>query len=186
MPFGKQELLARIRAVMRRRGNEAEPHGVGELTWGSIVLDRGRHIASVSGERIVLTRTEYSLLASLVAAAATSSPTPPFWPPAGPVSRTRIRSGSNRTWPVCAQSWRRPGSRARIRPRRRLSPGGRRVAPGGGSEQVGLRTARSGIRNALDIDCCHGPRYLSGCARPDAREEKTATVGSSIAVLISS
>jgi two-component system response regulator RegX3 len=68
-PFGKQELLARIRAVMRRRGNEAEPHGVGELTWGSIVLDRGRHIASVSGERIVLTRTEYSLLASLVAAA---------------------------------------------------------------------------------------------------------------------
>jgi DNA-binding response OmpR family regulator len=68
-PFGKQELLARIRAVMRRRGNDAEPHGVGELRWGSVVLDRGRHTATVSGEEIVLTRTEYSLLASMVAAA---------------------------------------------------------------------------------------------------------------------
>jgi DNA-binding response OmpR family regulator len=66
---GKQELLARIRAVMRRRGNDAEPRGVGELRWGEIVLDRGRHTAAVSGVEIVLTRTEYSLLASLVAAA---------------------------------------------------------------------------------------------------------------------
>jgi DNA-binding response OmpR family regulator len=62
-PFGKQELLARIRAVMRRRGNEAE------LRWGSIVLDRGRHTASVADVQLVLTRTEYSLLTSLVAAA---------------------------------------------------------------------------------------------------------------------
>ena len=68
-PFGKQELLARIRAVMRRRRNDAEPRGTGELRWGSIVLDRGRHTASVAGEELVLTRTEYSLLASLVAAA---------------------------------------------------------------------------------------------------------------------
>ena len=68
-PFGKQELLARIRAVMRRRGNDAEPRGVGELRWGTIVLDRGRHTAAVAGQEIVLTRTEYSLLASLVASA---------------------------------------------------------------------------------------------------------------------
>ncbi len=68
-PFGKQELLARIRAVMRRRSNEGEPRGAGELRWASIVLDRGRHTASVAGEELVLTRTEYSLLASLVAAA---------------------------------------------------------------------------------------------------------------------
>ena len=68
-PFGKQELMARIRAVMRRRGNEGEPRGVGELRWGAIVLDRGRHTASVAETKLVLTRTEYSLLASLVAAA---------------------------------------------------------------------------------------------------------------------
>jgi DNA-binding response OmpR family regulator len=67
-PFGKQELLARIRAVMRRHGPEVEPRGIGELRWGSIVLDRGRHTASVADASLVLTRTEYSLLAALVSA----------------------------------------------------------------------------------------------------------------------
>ena len=67
-PFGKQELLARIRAVMRRRTTEAEPRGAGELRWGPIVLDRGRHTAEVNGKELVLTRTEYSLLATLIAA----------------------------------------------------------------------------------------------------------------------
>jgi DNA-binding response OmpR family regulator len=67
-PFGKQELLARIRAVIRRHGSDAEPRGVGELRLGPIVLDRGRHTASVEGNPLVLTRTEYSLLAALVAA----------------------------------------------------------------------------------------------------------------------
>ncbi len=66
-PFGKQELLARIRAVMRRR-RDGEPHGRGELRWGPIVLDRGRHTATVNGAELILTRTEYDLLASLVAA----------------------------------------------------------------------------------------------------------------------
>jgi DNA-binding response OmpR family regulator len=68
-PFGKQELLARIRAVMRRRSSDVEPRGVGELRWGAIVLDRGRHTASVGETELVLTRTEYSLLAALIAAA---------------------------------------------------------------------------------------------------------------------
>ena len=67
-PFGKHELLARIRAVMRRRGNGIGSEGVGEVRWGPIVLDRGRHTASVSGREIILTRTEYSLLAALAAA----------------------------------------------------------------------------------------------------------------------
>jgi DNA-binding response OmpR family regulator len=67
-PFGKQELLARIRAVIRRHGTDSEPRGAGELHWGPITLDRGRHTASVDDNPLVLTRTEYSLLATLVAA----------------------------------------------------------------------------------------------------------------------
>jgi DNA-binding response OmpR family regulator len=55
--------------VVKPCGNEAEPRGVGELRWGAIVLDRGRHTATVADNQLVLTRTEYSLLASLVAAA---------------------------------------------------------------------------------------------------------------------
>lgn len=69
-PFGKQELLARIRAVVRRRTNDAAAVGsAGEIRWGSIALDRGRHTAAVGERELILTRTEYSLLAALVGAA---------------------------------------------------------------------------------------------------------------------
>lgn len=65
-PFGKQELLARIRAVMRRlEGAEAAGGG---LRVGSLVLDAGRHEASVDGRVLALTRTEFALLAALAGA----------------------------------------------------------------------------------------------------------------------
>ncbi len=65
-PFGKQELLARIRAVMRRlEGGDATPGGV---RVGSLTLDTGRYEASVEGTVLALTRTEFALLASLAAA----------------------------------------------------------------------------------------------------------------------
>jgi DNA-binding response OmpR family regulator len=65
-PFGKQELLARIRAVMRRlEGGDGPPGG---LRVGSLTLDTGRYEASVGGVVLALTRTEFALLASLAAA----------------------------------------------------------------------------------------------------------------------
>ena len=65
-PFGKQELLARIRAVMRRlEGGDAPAGG---LRVGALVLDTGRHEAVVDGRVLALTRTEFALLASLAAA----------------------------------------------------------------------------------------------------------------------
>ncbi len=65
-PFGKQELLARIRAVMRR--NEGGDAPAGGLRVGPLTLDMGRHEASVDGRVLALTRTEFALLAALVAA----------------------------------------------------------------------------------------------------------------------
>ena len=65
-PFGKQELLARIRAVMRRLEGTDTPGG--GLRVGSLVLDAGRHEASVDGRALALTRTEFALLAALVGA----------------------------------------------------------------------------------------------------------------------
>lgn len=65
-PFGKQELLARIRAVMRRLEGAEAPGG--GLRVGSLVLDAGRHEASVDGNVLALTRTEFALLAALAAA----------------------------------------------------------------------------------------------------------------------
>ncbi len=69
-PFGRQELLARIRAVMRR--HESRPAALGpadiERRVGKLVLDRGRFIASVNNSPLPLTRTEFALLAALVEA----------------------------------------------------------------------------------------------------------------------
>ncbi len=65
-PFGRQELLARIRAVMRRH-SATEAAGTGTRI-GSLVLDPGRHEATVEGTSLALTRTEFALLAALAAA----------------------------------------------------------------------------------------------------------------------
>ena len=57
-PFAFQELLARVRALMRRRA-EAEP---ALLRVADLVLDPARRIVSRGGERIELTAKEFSLL----------------------------------------------------------------------------------------------------------------------------
>jgi DNA-binding response OmpR family regulator len=70
-PFGRQELLARIRAVMRRRSSGADGAGGGgggERRVGSLVLDPARFRASVDGEILGLTRIEFALLSVLVEA----------------------------------------------------------------------------------------------------------------------
>jgi DNA-binding response OmpR family regulator len=62
-PFGFRELVARIRAVLRRVGApqgsdvETEPVEVGEL-----FIDRRRHAVTLDGEPIALTPKEYDLL----------------------------------------------------------------------------------------------------------------------------
>jgi two-component system response regulator RegX3 len=61
-PFGKDELLARIRAVTRRR-----PSAAG-ATSGSVRIDQRRHEAWAGDRLLPLTPIEFSLLDALVAA----------------------------------------------------------------------------------------------------------------------
>jgi two-component system, OmpR family, response regulator MprA len=57
-PFALEELLARVRALLRRTSD-----GSGEtLQFADLVLDPGTREVTRSGERIDLTRTEFSLL----------------------------------------------------------------------------------------------------------------------------
>jgi two-component system response regulator MprA len=63
-PFDVGELKARIRALLRRSGPEAEDPDV--LSFAEVRLDRNRHGAEVSGELVELTRTEYQLLELLM------------------------------------------------------------------------------------------------------------------------
>ena len=57
-PFGRRELLARIRAVLRRTTTEA--HRV--LHFGEAEVDIERRVASRKGEEVKLTPAEYNLL----------------------------------------------------------------------------------------------------------------------------
>jgi len=64
-PFSMKLLLARIAALLRRdrAAREAEV-----LTAGPLVLDRGRHEVTVAGRPVVLTATEFRILAVLMSA----------------------------------------------------------------------------------------------------------------------
>ena len=59
-PFALEELLARLRALMRRssaNGDQAE-----RLSFGPLILDRAAHKARIGTRGVELTRTEFLLL----------------------------------------------------------------------------------------------------------------------------
>jgi DNA-binding response OmpR family regulator len=58
-PFSPRELVARVRAVLRRTEPETEDD---VLVLGDVVLDRGARTASVAGEEVELTARELDLL----------------------------------------------------------------------------------------------------------------------------
>jgi len=63
-PFSPRELVARVRAVLRRRHESGGEGGSGEgvITVGTVVLDPEKYIVTVGGERIELTPREFELL----------------------------------------------------------------------------------------------------------------------------
>ena len=62
-PFSTQELLARIRAVLRRRAPE---HGGESVSIGSLHLDPATHRVSYAGQPLKLGPTEFKLLHHLM------------------------------------------------------------------------------------------------------------------------
>ncbi len=64
-PFSPREIVARVRAVLRRVQPEPETPEV--LRSGDLVLDRGEHTVALAGSDIDLTPTEFDLLALLMA-----------------------------------------------------------------------------------------------------------------------
>ena len=66
-PYSARELIARIRAVLRR-GSDADDFGVddGVLESGPVRMDVERHVVSVNGEPITLPLKEFDLLEYLM------------------------------------------------------------------------------------------------------------------------
>lgn len=63
-PFSSKELLARVKAVMKRANHE-EADEAAEIMCGNLRLDRARRRVTIAGEAVHLTRTEYNLLLEL-------------------------------------------------------------------------------------------------------------------------
>lgn len=63
-PFNAKELVARVKAVLRRTRRSGEVESTA-LTCGDLEIDFARCTVKVSGEAIALTRTEYALLRQL-------------------------------------------------------------------------------------------------------------------------
>jgi two-component system response regulator RegX3 len=70
-PFSVAELVSRVRSLLRRR--ELDRASTGVKTIGGLQLDVARHTASVDGTPILLTRSEFRLVALLA-----SEPGRPF------------------------------------------------------------------------------------------------------------
>ena len=63
-PFGMEELLARLRATLRRAHPEEPAPAV--QRFGDVEVDLGKRLVTRAGEPIHLTKTEYGLLEALV------------------------------------------------------------------------------------------------------------------------
>jgi len=63
-PFSPQELVARVKTVLRRTAGD--PGGEKVLTVGTVTLDLGRHRVAAAGASVELTATEFDLLAFLM------------------------------------------------------------------------------------------------------------------------
>jgi two-component system alkaline phosphatase synthesis response regulator PhoP len=63
-PFSPRELMARVRAVLRRAGSDA-PAGPAEMHLGDLVIDRRGHEVRVRDQAVSLTPTEFRLLVAL-------------------------------------------------------------------------------------------------------------------------
>jgi two-component system response regulator RegX3 len=65
-PFSARELVARVRAVLRRRGAEAETAAPAALEAGPVRMDVERHVVTVDGRHVQLPLKEFELLEILL------------------------------------------------------------------------------------------------------------------------
>ncbi len=67
-PFNAAELLARVRAALRRRAANAPADAVEPIIVGELTIDLAQRLVSVAGSPVALSKTEYKLLSVLARA----------------------------------------------------------------------------------------------------------------------
>lgn len=67
-PFGMKELVARIRAVLRRTSNAQQIGADDQLQVGDLLLNRSTYTVTVAGQTVNLTPSEFTLLGVMMTA----------------------------------------------------------------------------------------------------------------------
>lgn len=65
-PFSLQEVLLRVKAVLRRTVSAQPANRANRLTYGTMVLDRDKKSVEIDGQDVAFTKTEYELLRLLL------------------------------------------------------------------------------------------------------------------------
>jgi DNA-binding response OmpR family regulator len=65
-PFGMHELVARIRAVLRRTSTSGSATPADIVRLGELLINRDAHSVMISGHAVTLTPSEFALLATLL------------------------------------------------------------------------------------------------------------------------
>lgn len=65
-PFSPRELILRVRAVLKRASEPAEPQGGKSLSFKELTVDLSRHRVTVRGVEVELSSQEFKLLAELL------------------------------------------------------------------------------------------------------------------------
>ncbi len=65
-PFGKDELIARVQALLRRTQNNGDVQTEPSFHYGDLYINFARRQITLAGENVTLTPTEYNLLRELV------------------------------------------------------------------------------------------------------------------------
>lgn len=66
-PFSPKQLIARIRAVLRRGAMSPAPQAPDRIEHGPLVIDSGRHEVRIDGQPVAFTLAEFRLLCTLAA-----------------------------------------------------------------------------------------------------------------------
>ena len=95
-PFSPTELVARVRAALRRVGESRVPAPEQPFVLGDLTIDYARRRVTVSGREAPLTPTEFDLLAALATEAGRVVPHDRLlrrvWPPSKPGNRRALRT----------------------------------------------------------------------------------------------
>ena len=104
-PFSVRELLGRVRAQLRRRELDRSS-ATGEtatIEAGQVRIDLARHLVTVRGEPVNLTRSEFQVLRLLAGSPARCSAARRSWRSCGRASSAATCAPATSTSPTCAR-----------------------------------------------------------------------------------